>query len=126
MKNALLDLAEVFGSVILRYTAAAALAPAAVDALYRAIASVVAAASVAPGVTRIAISVTGSRSVTARIAWSGRFRSAGKDLTTASLLARHAGIRFEIATKSKNTRQNKTNQGTIVVIQYAGRRPAGG
>ena len=53
LKNALLDLAEVCGGVTLRYTATAVLAPVAVDALYRAIASVVAAAAVAPGVTRI-------------------------------------------------------------------------
>src|SRR5258707_1526615 len=36
LKNALLDLAQVFGGVDLRYTATAVLAPAAVDALYRA------------------------------------------------------------------------------------------
>ncbi len=126
LKNALLDLAEEFGGVTLRYTAEAILAPVTVDALYRAIASVVAAASVAPGVTRVAISVTGSRSVTARIACNGRFLGAGKDLAAAALIARHSGLSVEIATKPEKTRRNKTNQGTIVVIQYAGRRPAGG
>src|SRR5579872_6567541 len=126
LKNALLDLADTFGAVTLRYSATAVLDPVAVDALYRAIASVVAAASVAPGVTRIAISVSGSRSVTARIVSNGGFRSAGRDLTAAALLARHSGMSFEIAIKPENKRQNKTNQGTIVVIQYAGRRPAGG
>ena len=126
LKNALLDLAATFGGVNLRYTATAILAPAAVDALYRAIASVVATAAVARGVTRIAISVTGSRSVTARIAWNGRFPAASNHLTTAALLARHAGMSFEIITKSEKTQRNKTNQGTIVVIQYAGQRPAGG
>src|ERR1700693_2173210 len=34
LKNALIDLAETFGAVTLRYTATAALAPVAVDALY--------------------------------------------------------------------------------------------
>ena len=126
LKNALLDLADTFGGVTLRYTATAVLAPVAVDALYRAIASVVAAVSVAPGVTRVAISVTGSRSVTARIAWNGRLQNADKDLAAAALLARHSGMSFEIAAKPEKKRQNKTNQGTIVVIQYAGRRPAGG
>lgn len=126
LKNALLDLAEVFGGVTLRYTATAVLAPAAVDALYRAIASAVAVASAAPGVTRIAISVTGSRSVTARIGWNGRLRGAGRDLAAAALLARHSGMSFEIAPKPEKPRQNKTNQGTIVVIQYAGRRSASG
>ena len=126
LKNALLDLSEEFGGVTLRYTATAVLAPVAVDALYRAISSVVAAASVAPGVVRIDISVIGSRSVTARIAWNGRFGGAGKDLAAAALLARHSGMSFEITAKPEKKRQNKTNQGTIVVIQYAGRRPAGG
>ena len=125
LKNALLDLAGTYGGVTLRYTATAVLAPVAVDALYRAIASVLAASSAAPGVGRIAISVSGSRSVTARIAWNGRLR-AGKDLVAAALLARHSGMSFEIAAKLEKKRQNKTNQGTIVVIQYAGRRPAGG
>ena len=126
LKNALLDLAEECGGVNLRYTATAVLAPVVVDALYRAIASVVAAASVAPGVTHIAISVSGSRSVTARIAWNGRLRGAENDLAAPALLARHSGMSFETATKPEKKRQNKTNQGTIVVIQYAGRRPAGG
>lgn len=126
LKNALLDLAEEFGGVTLRYTATAVLAPAEVDALYRAIASAAAAASAAPGVTRIAISVTGSRSVTARVALNGRFRNAGKGLAVAALLARQSGMSFEIGAEPEKKRQHKTKQGTIVVIQYAGRRPAGG
>jgi hypothetical protein len=67
--------------------------------------------------------------VTARITWSGRsgrLQNADKDLAAAALLARHSGMTFEIAAKPEKKRQNKTNQGTIVVIQYAGRRPAGG
>jgi signal transduction histidine kinase len=126
LKNALLDLSEVFGGLTLRYTATAVLAAVAVDALYRAIASAVAAAAAAPGVTRVAISVSGARSVRARIVWNGRSRGTDKDLVAAALLARHAGLSFEITKKPEKTRQNKTNQGTIVVIQYAGRRPAGG
>jgi len=126
LKNALVDLAELYGDVTLCYTATAVLAPVSVDALYRAIASVVAAAAAESGVTRVAISVGGSRSVTARIGWDARSLSVGKGLTAAALLARHSGLRFEIAAKPEKTRRNKTNQGTIVVIQYAGRRPAGG
>ncbi len=126
LKNALLDLAELYGGVILRHTGTAVLPPVVLDALYRAISSVVAAASAAPGVTRIDISVTGSRSVTARIGWNGRLPGAGRDLAAAALLARHSGISFDITTGTKGTQRNKTKQGTIVVIQYAGRRPAGG
>jgi len=125
LKNALLDLAAEFG-VTLHYAVTAILAPVAVDALYRAIARVVAAASAAPGVTRVAISVRGARSVTARIVWNAPARGAGTDLAAAALLARYSGMSFELAGKPEKTRQNKTNQGTIVVIRYAGRRPAGG
>lgn len=126
LKNALVDLAELYGGVALRYTTSVVLEAVAVDALYRAIASVVAVASTAPGVTRVAITVSGSRSVTARVAWNGSFRGAGKDLTAAALLARYSGMKFDITAAPEKRRQNKTNQGTIVVIQYAGRRPAGG
>lgn len=121
LKNALLDLAEKFSGVAVRYTATATLAPVTADAMYRAIASAVAAASIAPGVTRISISVSGSRSVTARVTDNGRRRNAGRELAAAALLARHSGLSFEI-----KKQHNKTNQGTIVVIQYAGRRPTGG
>jgi signal transduction histidine kinase len=121
LKNALLDLAETFAGVTVRYTAAVVLPPIDADAVYRAIANSVAVASRAPGVTRITISVSGSRSLLARVEHDGRQRSADKELATTALLARHAGLSFEI-----KARQAKTRQGTIVVIQYAGRRPAGG
>ena len=120
LKNALLDLAESFSGVTVRYTAALALPPVDADAVYRAIANSVAVASRAPGVTRIAISVAGSRSLVARVQHNGR-PNADKELAATALLARHAGLRFEI-----KARQAKTRQGTIVVIQYAGRRPTGG
>jgi signal transduction histidine kinase len=121
LKNALLDLAESFPGVTLRYTTAMPLPSVDADAIYRAIANSVAAASRAPGVTRIAISVSGSRALLARVEHDGRQRGAGKELAATALLARHAGLGFEI-----KARQAKTRQGTIVVIQYAGRRPTGG
>ena len=115
LKNALLDLAEAFPVATVRYTAAAVLPPVDADAVYRAIANSVAAASRAPGVTRIRISVSGARALVARVEHDGRQRGAGKELAATALLARHAGLRFEI-----KTRQAKTRRGTIVVIQYAG------
>ena len=121
LKNALLDLAEAFNGVTVRYTTAVALPSVDADAVYRAVANSVAAASRAPGVTRIAISVSGSRAVLARVEHDGRQRAADQELAATALLARHAGLRFEI-----KARQAKTRQGTIVVIQYAGRRPTGG
>jgi signal transduction histidine kinase len=120
LKNALLDLAESFPGVTLRYTTAMPLPSVDADAIYRAIANSVAAASRIPGVTRIAISVSGSRALLARVEHDGRQRGAGKELAATALLARHAGLGFEI-----KARQAKTRQGTIVVIQYAGRRPTG-
>jgi len=119
LKTAVVALAEKLGGVAVRYTATADLAPMAADALYRAIASALAAASSAPRATRIAISVSGSRSVTARIAHNGRHRSS--ELAAAALLARHSGLSFKVETP-----RTKTGQGTIVVIQYAVRRSAGG
>jgi signal transduction histidine kinase len=121
LKNALLDLAESFSGVTVRYTATVALPPVDADAIYRAIANSVAAASRAAGVTRITISVSGSRALVARVEHNGRPHNADKELAATALLARHAGLTFEI-----KTRQAKTRQGTIVVIQYAGRRPTGG
>jgi signal transduction histidine kinase len=119
LKNAVLNLAEKLGGITLRYTATADLAPSAADALYRAIASALAAASAAPRVTRIAISISGSRSVTARIAHNGSHSNA--ELAAAALLARHSGLGFKV-----EKQRTKTGQGTIVVIQYAGRRSTGG
>jgi signal transduction histidine kinase len=121
LKNALLDLAESFPGVSVRYTTAVAVPSVDADAIYRAIANSVAAASRAPGVTRITISVSGSRSLVARVEHNGRQRGADRELAATALLARHAGLGFEI-----KARQSKTRQGTIVVIQYAGRRPTGG
>jgi signal transduction histidine kinase len=119
LKNAVLSLAENLGGITVRFSSTADLAPAAADAVYRAIASALAAASAAPGVTRVAISISGSRSVTARIAHNGRHRNA--ELAAAALLARHAGLGFKV-----EKQRTKTGQGTIVVIQYAIRRSAGG
>lgn len=116
LKNALLDLAAGFPGATVRYASTVTLNPVTADAFYRAVASAVGALGKAPGAKRIAISVSGSRSVTARVATAGQSRNAGRELAAAALLARHAGLGFEI----------KTNQGTIVVIQYAGRRTTGG
>jgi signal transduction histidine kinase len=121
LKNAVLDLAQRIDGVTVRYTATAELAPTAADAVYRAIASALAAASVAPRVTRIAISISGSRSVTARIAHNGRHLHTAGGLTLAALVARHSGLGFNVQKP-----REKTGQGTIVVIRYAGRRTAGG
>jgi signal transduction histidine kinase len=121
LKNSLLDLAENYACVTVRYTATLALTPLAADAVHRAIASAVQAASLAPKVTHIAVSVSGSRSLTARVVDDGRRRNAKTELAAAALLARTSGLGFEV-----RTTRRKTEHATIVVIQYAGRRASGG
>jgi signal transduction histidine kinase len=124
LKNALLDLAEASmestgASITLRYTATAIVPPEIADALYHAIAS--AAASAPPRATRIALSVSGSRSLTAQVCYDERPKKAGRDLAAAALLARHAGLEFEV--KPLDVR---TGKGTIVDIRYAIQRSSRG
>jgi len=121
LKNALLDLAEsrmVTGdarggvNVVLRYTATATLPPEIADAMYHAIAGAVAAAG--KDVRRIMIAVSGSRAMAARVSHDGKYQ--GRAVAAAALLARCAGLTFEVSTE----------QSTIVSIRYAIRRPSGG
>jgi signal transduction histidine kinase len=120
LKNALLDLAQSRmtsdGSaspveVALRYTASAELPPEIADAMYHAVAGAVRAAG--KNVRRIAISVSGSRDMAVKVIYDGRTDSR---VAAAALLARHAGLTFDVATE----------KGTIVSIRYALRRPSGG
>jgi signal transduction histidine kinase len=118
LKNALLDLAEARmestgADIALRYTATATLPPAAADAVYQAIASAVASAAA----TRITLSVSGSRSLTARVCCDGRLKNAGRDLAAAGLLASHAGLGFDVVV---------TKKGTIVSIRHANQRSSRG
>lgn len=119
LKNALLDLAETrmaeTGSdLALRYTATAALAPAAADAVYHAIASAIGSA---PNGGRVTIAVSGSRSLTARVGYEGRPKRAGGALAAAGLLAGHAGLGFDVEV---------TRKGTIVSIRHAIHRSSRG
>ena len=113
LKNALMDLAASRNgtSIRLRYTAAATLPMEIADAMYHAIASALAAAD---GAKTVAISVSGSRAVTARVTHAARPRK--NALAAAALLARHSGLDFDATTE----------KGTIVSIRYAIRRPSRG
>jgi len=120
LKNALLDLAaahtdarpeDAMVAIKLRYTSTAELPPEVLDAMYHAIAQVLAATG--KDVRHIEIAVSGTRSVAARISHDGRHR--GRAVAAAALLARHAGLTFDVITE----------KGTIVSISYALRRPAG-
>ena len=120
LKNALLDLAETRmaetgADIALRYTATVALDPADADAVYHAIESALASAP-ANG-SRVTISISGSRSLTARVGYSGRPRRPGGDLAAAGLLAGHAGLGFDVAV---------TKKGTIVSIRHAIHRSSRG
>ncbi len=124
LKNALLDLSETRmqetgADIALRYTATATPEPAAADALYHAIAAALASAvaSVPARARRVTLSVSGSRSLTARVAYAGRPRRGAAELAAAGLLAHHAGLRFDMQV---------TERGTIVSIRHANHRSSRG
>jgi signal transduction histidine kinase len=124
LKNALLDLAEARmqetgADVALRYTATATLAPAAADAMYQAIDAALASAvaSVPAKARRVTLSVSGSRSLTARIGYAGRPKLRTTSLAAAGLLAGHAGLQFDVQV---------TKSGTIVSIRHANHRSSRG
>ena len=132
LKNALRDLAaaapppahgkDAGGTngrgIALRYTATAVVPAEIADALYHAIAS---SASSASRNARVVISVSGSRSIAARVSYDGRPRNRGRELTAAALLAGHAGLEYKIKPFCFGTKQ-----GTIVAIRYGNRRSSGG
>jgi signal transduction histidine kinase len=124
LKNALLDLAEscmesTGASITVRYTSTVILPPEIADALYHAIASAV--ASTPKTATRTALSVSGTRSLAARVCYDGPPKKAGRELAAAALLARHAGLEFAVKPFVVRTRK-----GTIVSIRYAIHRPSRG
>ncbi len=114
LQNALIDLANRYRDgygveTEVRYSATA-IAPAEIAAaLYLAASDAVNVAAFTAGVTRIVISATGSRSPIVRVSFDGNPRGVPAKLAAAELLARHAGLRFEVA----------TGKGTIVAIRYA-------
>lgn len=119
LRNALIDLAERYRDgygveTQVKYSATAAAAPEIAEALYLAAADAVGAAAFTPGVTRIAISAAGSRSVAVRVSFDGNPRGVRARLGAAELLARHSGLEFDVT----------TGKGTIVSIRYALRRSA--
>jgi signal transduction histidine kinase len=125
LKNALLDLAEThmqsFGSGVIVQSTVTATHPHTVwDALYLAAARTVEAAA-ARNLKRLEIRAAGSKAVSIRIRHSGRPIDTRRDLLGASLLARAAGLEFNVQPGA-----GKTEQGTIVVIRYAVQRSTRG
>jgi signal transduction histidine kinase len=120
LKNALLSLAkrhsEARRQVTVRSTMSGALPPEVAELIYEAASHAVLAAAGRADVTRIRISAAGARSVTVRVADNGAKPGPNSSLAMAAMLARHAGLGFEIATE----------KGTIVSIRYAIRRTSGG
>jgi signal transduction histidine kinase len=119
LQNALLDLADQYREgygvpTEVKYTATAAARAEIAEALYLAVADTVGVAAFTPGVTRIAIAVSGSRSLAVRVSFDGAGRGVSGRLAAAELLARHSGLRFEVM----------KGKGTIVHIRHALRRSA--
>jgi signal transduction histidine kinase len=120
LKNALLGLAKRHSEarrrqVTVRSTMSGALPPEVAEVIYQAASHAIMAAAGRPGVTRIRITAAGARSVTVRVADNGK-PGPNSSLAMAAMLARHAGLGFEMA----------TGKGTIVSIRYAIRRTSGG
>jgi signal transduction histidine kinase len=112
LKHALLQLAERQNGgprISVRYSSAAVLHPETADAVYRAAERCVEIAAAARGATRVSIAVSGSRTLCVRIRDDGEARGRARSLAHAALLARCAGLQFDIQTK----------ESTIVVIRYA-------
>jgi signal transduction histidine kinase len=114
LQNALIDLANRYRdgygvATEVRYSATAIATPEIAGALYLAAADAVSVAAFTAGVTRVAISATGSRSLIVRVSFDGSSRGVPAKLGAAELLARHSGLRFEVV----------TGKGTIVAIRYA-------
>ncbi len=120
LKNALLGLAKRHSEarrrqVTVRSTMSGALPPEVAEVIYQAASHAIMAAAGRPDVTRIRITAAGTRSVTVRVADNGK-PGPNSSLAMAAMLARHAGLGFEMA----------TGKGTIVSIRYAIRRTSGG
>jgi len=120
LKNALLGLAKRHSEarrrqVTVRSTMSGALPPEVAEVIYQAASHAIMAAAGRPDVTRIRITAAGARSVTVRVADNGK-PGPTSSLAMAAMLARHAGLGFEMA----------TGKGTIVSIRYAIRRTSGG
>jgi signal transduction histidine kinase len=120
LKNALQALADdrrETGStdVRLRYTATVNLPPVVADAVFLAVDGAV-AAGIERGAARVNITVSGTRSLTAKVDYLSQRRQ-GADLSGAALLAAHAGLGFDVAV---------TKKGTIISIRHAIQRSSRG
>ena len=120
LKNALRDLAEARRetsgvAIVLRYKATVNLPPAVADAVFLAAERAV-DVGIASGAGRVNITVSGARSLSAKIDYQGRPKRGG-GLEGAALLAAHAGLGFAV---------EATKEGTIVSIRYAIQRSSRG
>jgi signal transduction histidine kinase len=111
LKHALLQLAELDGTVTVVYSATAKVPVEIAAALYEA-ASAAVAEAVRQGAARIDISVRGNRGIRVRISDDGRPSGRVRSLSVVQRLAQEAGIVV----------QTVTGKSTIVSISYAVRR----
>jgi signal transduction histidine kinase len=119
LKNALLDLAEASMEhsgvdVSVHYSITATVQHEAAEALYLATAAVVRDAMSRKGVRRVAIRASGAKKVTVRVSHDLRIAGMPAGLQATALLARAAGLSFEVRSGGPETKH-----GTIVAINYA-------
>lgn len=119
LKNALADLAAAHrrkfpGKITFTFASPARLPQAVAAAIYEATAAALAEAVGHAGATRIDVSARGARIVSVSVRDDGGGRRSHRALAIAALLARHAGLAFEVS----------TGKGTIVWIRYAPRQRA--
>lgn len=118
-KNAVADLVErrrrkFAGKIVFTFATAARLPVEAAVAMYEAVAVALSDAVDHADATRIDVSIRGARAVKVRVSDNGTGRRSHRPLALAALLARQAGLTLEVATE----------RGTIVLIDYALRRPS--
>ena len=117
LKNALVDLANNASKnaailVTLKYSVEAQISQEVAEAVYLAAAAAVLDA-LSANVRRITITASGSRKLLVRVAYDHPSPASPINLQTAGLLARAAGLSFEISSGAVQTKR-----GTIVSIQY--------
>ena len=119
LKNALADLIDQHrqgfpGRIVFEFSTSLRLPVEAAVAMYEAAAVAIAEAAQHGEATRIDVSIRGAKAVTLSVKDNGKGRRSHRALAIAALLARHAGLTFEVG----------TGKGTIVTISYALRRPS--
>ncbi len=119
LKNALGDLVERYrgqfpGNMVLVFATSSQLPLETAAAMFEAASVAIAEAVEHAEATRIDVSIRGQKTVTLSVKDNGKGRRPSRALAIAALLARHAGLTFDVS----------TGRVTIVRINYVLRRPS--